>query len=676
MSGPWEDYAAPADGPWADYAKSAQPAQKSRKPDWAKDHPDIYGGLVKTRELVGPALEVLGGAGGAVLGSAGGPAGTVLGAAAGYGAAKTGLGIADAYLGLRDVGTPPAEALEGAKNMVEGAAFEAGGRVVAPIIGRVAGTVADTLTGQFAKQRAAAMFRSALGPDAELAALRFKNAAPEVPTATVLADINSPTTQALLARASERDPRFFAGRAQTADETNLNALARLAGGETQTAAKASRNALKDAYTQDVYMPGVTTELNAANIAGRIEPTLRATEQRMGEAAANKVEDVRRFTAAAERAPEISKRIQQEVLPGQPPISPRYTYVGGDLAQRAESVAAQSAEGSLRFGEARDFAKAGADSLAAHGLTPLKSEPIVQQITASLKNPQYAGNQDVSRSLERVARDLKEWTNGGGVIDAWAVDSIRKNSVNATIRELYPSMDAQAQKALAAKVLGEVKPILVGAIERAGGTEYGAYLKGYADEMSKIANSKLGAEMMGLYKTNPTEFVRIVRGDNPAIVEKILGPGRYDLASEVGDSAMATYRQAADTLERSGAAKEQAAQGREALVGVLKEHLPSFRLPSFINMKTAVTNRVLDVLENKIGKSTMDALTQAAKNGANAEELLATLPARERIAFLDVLRNPSRYGISTGATSAMKQTIGAETINALAPRKSNQNALNQ
>ena len=92
----------------------------------------------KVIDFIRPTVEVLGGAGGAVLGTALGPPGVVGGAGLGYGLAKGGLDVVEQALGYRKPPESVGQALVGgAKDVLEGATTEAFGRgVVSPIIAK------------------------------------------------------------------------------------------------------------------------------------------------------------------------------------------------------------------------------------------------------------------------------------------------------------------------------------------------------------------------------------------------------------------------------------------------------------------------------------------------------------------------------------------------------------
>ena len=553
-----------------------------------------------------------------------------------------------------------------------GAIYEAGGRVAAPFIEKALTTGAkgmgwlyDTLSGQLGKQKAAKILRDSLGVDIGAARELAKSAPTSATAAQSIADLTSPTTQALLERAAARDPRYLLSAQEAQEAARLNQLAALAGGKSQTAARGARSEAKNVLSKQLW-PQAEAELRAANIAGELEPALRAQAERMGQVAAGKVQDVRRFTAAAERA--TAEAGKPQTVERALPVPGRYTYTG-ELAKRAEDVANQAAQGSLIFGEASRFATAAADSLAQHGLKPLKSAPIVQSIERTAQDPKLAGNRDVQTALGRVAEDIQQWSNLGGVIDAFALDSIRKNSVNAVVRQLYPTADAKMQKELAGKVLEKVRPLIVDAIEGAGGTGYRAYLDAYSKGLQAVNQQKLSARALELYQSNPKEFVRLVEGNKPKEVEKIFGGGSYDIAKEMSESAMQTLKGVAGEVKKGERIKEQAVAGQEALRELLDANISKFRLPSLLSRAATVTNVALDRLEKKLGKKVMQTLTDASKSGQDMAKLLDTMPAADRNAVLRALKNPQDW-IAAPTKGAGAASRGA-TANLLAPESVNE-----
>ena len=162
------------------------PGPRVEPPAWASEYPGLYKTAVGARQLLGPTVEMLGGAlGGIAGGTAGtfgaGPVGTavggITGAGLGYGTAKQGLRAVDVALGLQPPDTLAGEAQRAAGGVLEGATYETGGRLAAPAINylvqkgaNVVGKAMDI--GQLPNQLAAKTAREALNTPEQVAAAR------------------------------------------------------------------------------------------------------------------------------------------------------------------------------------------------------------------------------------------------------------------------------------------------------------------------------------------------------------------------------------------------------------------------------------------------------------------------------------------------------------------------
>jgi hypothetical protein len=648
---------------------SEVPGPRVQPPAWAKNYPGLYQGAQTARQMLGPTVEAGGAVAGGLVGSLGGPAGTVMGSAAGYGLGAGALRQADIALGNIPDMTPVQGLEAGTRDLLMGAIYEAGGRVAAPYLDKMlqmgaqgVGKLYDALFDQIGAQKAAKVLKETLKlDDASLSAARTaaRTASTDVTAAQSIAGLNSPTTQALLAAAAERKPSFKLSTAEAQQAARINQLADLAGGESQAA---SRTAQKEAKQElrNRLIPQLEIEMEAANAAGQLKPALEAQAERMGTVAASKVDDVRRMTAAAERLPRMGA--ERGAAERGLPTPPRYTYEG-ELAERAAQVADDAAKGSLIFGEASRFATAAANSLEAHGLKPLKIDKVAGYIDNLLADPKLApGSRDLVRLLNMTKNDLVKWTNSGGVIDAWAIDMIRKN-LNANARKIAGA-DPTAQKELAAKVNQSVVPVIVDAVEAAGGTGYRAYLDAYSKGLKAVGEKKLSAKALEMYQSSPAEFVKLVEGNNLKEVEKAFGAGSYDIAKEMSESAMKTLRGVAGEVKRDISVATQASEGQEALRNLLKLELKTPRVPPVFNVGATVTNTMLDALEKKLGKDVMDRLTRASQSGQDLRRLLDTMPAVERNKVLRALNNPQEWMIIP------KEGRGAAAVNMLAPESKN------
>lgn len=546
--------------------------------------------------------------------------------------------------------------------------------VGAPLLARGASAIGagiDRLAGISPMVRAGRMVRATAGD--QLNALRSAmQVQPERPAAELAADLKLPMFQALVQKAENVDPMLTNRLLREREgEDLLNSLRRVAGGATQTEMRAGREAA-DKTLREITTPMREDVLKAAGTAGKVGPALEAKAAGYRQAASNAVQDVRRFSEAGDRALDWAKNWAPGGArqPGALRGPTKFTYPG-ELAGRADVVAGQAAERSLQYGEIARDAEMRLASLEASGLKPLKTESMVSSLRGKLKDPEVATNREANAAVTRVADMLQDWTNEYGVITPEALYAIRKNGVSGVIRDLNPSMDEKAQRKFAAQVMSNIKPLIDGAIERASGssTAWKNYLQTFEEGKSGISRKELSAQLTELFQNNKPAFEKIVRGDDPAAVEAILGPGKYDISQELINE-MPTLRKAAESVRVGEEIAGQAKMGRAALTEQQARERWYKRFPFFTRASTAI-NEVASALEAKTRDKTMDALVEAAKSGRKMQEVLDTLPATERIKVLQVLRTPADWnkwasGIATSYTGS--QT--AEPANRLAPQPRN------
>lgn len=608
------------------------------------------------KELLQPTVEMLGAVGGGALGSAGGPLGSVLGAGTGYALAKQFM--------------EPVGPVEATKRILEGATMEAGGRVAAPIVEKAIGAGAKMVgkvmdLPNLAKIKAGKIAREALGPELDSALTVLKNADPNMTAAEALnrAGVVSPQTYALLEKALGRDPRFIMVRELTEQAGGENALARIAGGATQTAARATQEQAVKNLSQ-LTEPQKQAALGAANL-GAAQQGMAQTAAAARQEAAGAVGDVRRFVRAGEEAaPRVQAEISGARFPGEARTPFKFSYMS-DLAQRADDVANLAAQRSL---DAGGIARANEDAvraLDAYGIKPLTPDSVISQIRARLSDPQLAGNKPLESALQEVEAQIARWTGANGIIDARALDAIRKNAVNS-ISLQFSQGNPTLQKQVASDLTASLKPAIINAIEEAGGKGYAKYLADYSKARQVIDQKALGAEALNLYRTNKAEFVRLVEGNTPDAVEKIFGPGSYDIAKELSSDALATVKGLAQKIKTGEAVAAQATKGQDALRELLAENASRFRFPAWLDFRAAAANKALSELEQKLGKKVWAALTEGAKSGQNLDRILSQLPATERKQALNVLTSPEKWGIKPAIA---RGTIEA-TRNALAPEPEN------
>ena len=543
---------------------------------------------------------------------------------------------------------------------------------IAKGVARSTGWLTDLVKGRLPEVKAGAIARATLGDDLPAAVNALANAKPGVTATQALADagINADPFMALGELAKKNDVSSWyrlLGEAQQAAQKNQLALT--AGGPTQAAARAASDEAINQLNR-VTTPMRETELGAANIARdvtqRLEPTLA---QRQASAQSALQMQGQMATDAAQQTNLARGGTIPPVLGGTGNLPVNRT-LNVDRAAEAAQVAGEAGAIAKQRGAEAGFIQRQIDSLAAHGLKPIDTDSIVGSITAKLNDPKI-GPSDVNQAvLGKVASKIQEWTaKGGGVIDADALYSIRKNAIGEEIARLYPNVDAKQQAKYAAKLLSEVKPLIDDAIEQAGGTGWRRYLQTYETGMKGVEQNRMGAEALRMFNDSPEEFIKLMKNENPKAVEDIFGPGSYDIIKEMGRKS-APMEEIKRQLERDIKIKEQAAAGAGGLKRIMESEQSLFRrIPAFFSRTTTTANMALDVLEGKVNEKTLALFEKGFKSGKNAVELLKELPTVERNRVLNLLKNSSQWsaGVTRGAGVS-----AAEPTNNLAPE--NRNAL--
>jgi hypothetical protein len=511
-----------------------------------------------------------------------------------------------------------------------------------------------------AERSAAKIAREAAGEDLPKIEALIRSRQGNLSAAELFADLDRNQIQALGELARVKDTKnFYSKLDQFREQTRQNTLNNLAGGATNTEILNNLVKSKEALT-DVTTPMRETNMAAAN-TGKLKQGLENEAATLGKVAADKVDDVRRFTAARQRL--NAAKTQADLSPN---VSKDRLKFADEMEDAAERVAAKAADDSLKYGEGARFAQARADSLAAHGLKPLDTDGIIRDINGKLNNPSI-GVSDVNRKvLSTVANKIKEWTaRNGGVIDVEALYRIRKDTVNEVIDSLGKEPKASAK--YASKLLAEVRPLIDDAIIKAGGTGWKDYLDTFSHGMDVINQRKMAQVARDLYNAkDKSGFIKLVRGESPELVEQIFGSGRIDLKAEMGNKYK-MLDDVASELERGQKIVAGAEKGAADIKDIFTQNLFKLRLP-FFGVKATAGNVILRELSGKINTKTAKILEKGFESGKNFEDMLNEVPFGDRGR---VYKAFERYGPEL---TAGKFNAARTLSNALAPQ--DQNNLNR
>jgi hypothetical protein len=228
-------------------------------------------------------------------------------------------------------------------------------------------------------------------------------------------------------------------------------------------------------------------------------------------------------------------------------------------------------------------------------------------------------------------------------------------------------------------------------------EYGQARQIYSDLSAPINQAQVLKEMVSILEKpgggeRITPFLNTLARGEEAMLKRAGGRGaaRYTAIEEVlTPEQISVVRNIAKELEANTAVKQQISVGQQRFSDLMKDYLPSFRLPNVFNILATTANRVLDIVGVKAGKKTMAQLEKAAVSAQSFDDLLTTLPATERNRVLKIIRDPDTWkGIvnipgkivptqlrGPGAIGTVEVfNVPPMPANALAPDQQNQNAL--
>jgi len=426
---------------------------------------------------------------------------------------------------------------------IEGGLYGAGLPIVGTILKKLGGGAVDIF--RVSKVQAGKIIREALGKNVDAAKAAFAQLSPG----------DQRLAQQVLIEAGVEPSPFFglgkiASKQMDPDATRIileqqeaarNArLAGISGGADATAQRAAADVERRAVNEATGPAreaalGTIKETNVA--VSEAERLANAARQQAAEQSGL----ARRMAFGANRADTLldtSNRFDDYAQALDDGIAgERITDVGkinvirgraGAMTQRGEQ-AAQQAIG-LRQ-QARDMDDIVAE-LAAQNREPLLAAPLV----ATLR--QQAGAEGVRtssarRALLKLASQIEGAADQNGMLNPYDLYTLRKEA--SDIVEKYVASSAQpstgSKKRAAGLVIG-----FKNAVDEALGPAFKDYLVQHQRGMQNVNTQELAARGAQLAEENPDEFIALMRGKRPKIVEDVYGKGTNQF--DIGGMALA------------------------------------------------------------------------------------------------------------------------------------------
>ena len=545
-----------------------------------------------------------------------------------------------------------------------GATFAAALPAVGSIARKVAGVLPDLFN--LPALQAARILRESLGDNLE-AARAALSALP--------ADAQELVRQTLVKAGVE--PRTFMGLAADVERLRPDQTARIlegqaaarearlagaAGGATATATRAAT----DVARRDVSRatgPARESALERANIAGREVPR---AEQLAAQARARADEQsglARRMTFGAERSETRLGQMDDLGDAFDPAAVGRERGIAGAMTQRGE----QAARGAIGLRQsAQDMEDYVAD-LAGQGMQPLTVAPIVQQIRSMAGQPGTRADDLQRGTLVKLANKLEGLADENGVIDARDLYQLRKTGLNDIVDRL---LGARAQpssgtKERAASLMTSIRPMIDDAIEGAGGTGWRGYLDLTRRGFEAVNRQELGAKAAQLAKESPNEFIALMRGERPQMVEDVMGKGtgQYDIygMALADPNRFRALQQSANelgVLNRMGELSSQGSTAATELIGrerpFVSRALTRVGLAAFPPARIGADAAQV-ALASALKPRVQQQLAEAAVSGPNALALMNQYPSS--LGMSEAVSN-----LPPGMRNAIAQLLRSGTMN--------------
>lgn len=536
-----------------------------------------------------------------------------------------------------------------------GAMFGAGLPVIGSVLRRIGGAARD-LT-KLPTLNAARIIRESLGENVEAARAAF---------AALPADARELARQTLVKAGIE--PRTFMAVAEGAERLRPDQVAGILGPQA---------AARDARLAAAGGGGTATETRgAAEMARRDVSDVTGP---LRETALGNVKDTNLAVSSAERlaaqaraaandmtasgfVPRMrgleGRSTEQINLMGQRPdvfpedgLLARSTEIAGGAKSRADQALATQ----LRLRDtARDMDSIVAE-LAAQGREPLLAAPLADTLRRQA-SAEGVRTSSARRALLKLAKEIEDGADQNGMLNPYDLYTLRKEA--SDIVEKYVASSAQpstgSKKRAAGLVIG-----FKNSVDEALGPEFRDYLTQHQLGMQKVNMQELGGEAARLAKESPNEFIALMRGDRPKIVEGVLGKGtgQYD----IGGMALAdpnryqALTQSANELNTLNRMAELSGEGRAAATELIGRErplvaraatrvglsaFPPARISSDaaqMGIASALAPRIQQQLATgAMGGQNMLALMNQYPASMTADELISRLPAGARNAIAQAL----------------------------------------
>jgi hypothetical protein len=153
-----------------------------------------------------------------------------------------------------------------------------------------------------------------------------------------------------------------------------------------------------------------------------------------------------------------------------------------------------------------------------------------------------------------------------------------------------------------------------------------------------------------------------KGENALLKRANQNPRFGGIEEVLTPEQMGAVQKVSGELTREANMVEQAGRGKRELTGILDSNKSKVRFPAFFSAKATLANETLGILEGKVNAKTIEVLKKAFESGEGVNDLLKTLPYKERDAVWSAI-DKAKLNLSPAKLNAL-----GLSSNALAPTR--------
>lgn len=477
-----------------------------------------------------------------------------------------------------------ASALTG-QDISEGATFGAGLPVVASVLRRLGGKVADIT--KVPRIKAAEIIRQSLENNVDEARAAFADLSPDdkrlAEQVLIEAGVEPRTFFGLGKIAEERiSPTPFAVTREAQDVAREARLAEAAGGTSMEDIRAAARAGRKAVTKEME-PTREEMYRRSGYASEFVPEKMAEAADLEDLAAAQSAQARRMTLGSERAETALGQMDDLGDIFSPENVARQRGLAGAMTARGEKAAKTAITARER---AKDIYEE-IDDMAAEGLRPMRAADLIAPLREKLADPEIAVDTLESNTIRGVIRKLEAATDQNGMLNPRALGKIMRSGIGDLVEIWSKKVSSGAAPSSGTLQRGqslglEMRDMIKDMLRQGGAGDlvdefFQRSERGYA----AVNRGELAGEAFRMYKQDPTaatEFRALVKGDRPKVVSKIMGGGpeneSFTGAFAEDPARLAALQQSAREMETLNRMTALRGQGSGAAANLMVSEQPS------------------------------------------------------------------------------------------------------